>query len=159
MADRVAVMRDGRVIQVGTPQQLYHRPESLFVADFLGEANFLPGRIVSGGGTALAVDTAAGRVVAEGSDEGPDGSEITCCVRPERIELVGDSQTPGQANELAAEVLSSTFLGEIRQYVCGLRNSETTWRVTCLSAAQAPIQAGATVRVRFAAKDVVLLRG
>ena len=47
MADRIAVMNAGRIVQVGTPQELYDRPASRFVADFLGEANFLDGEVVS----------------------------------------------------------------------------------------------------------------
>jgi iron(III) transport system ATP-binding protein len=154
MADRVAVMRDGKVIQVGTPQELYHRPRSLFVADFLGEANFLPGKVATREGQETRVETAAGQVRASAATaDGP----VTCCVRPERIALETDSTPAEGSNAVEAEVVSSTFLGEIRQYVCRLRDTETTWRVTCLSAPEAPIRTGARLSLRFAPGDVVLL--
>jgi iron(III) transport system ATP-binding protein len=154
MADRVAVMRDGKVIQIGTPRELYHNPQSLFVADFLGEANFLPGKVAGRSGQRTRVDTAGGQVLAK---EGPSDGAVTCCVRPERVSLADDSAPGEGVNELAAQVVSSTFLGEIRQYVCRLGDTETTWRVTCLSSAEAPMPVGSRVSLRFAAEDVVLL--
>ena len=50
MADRVAIMKLGRVVQVGTPSDLYHQPASRFVAEFLGETNFVPARVMDGAG-------------------------------------------------------------------------------------------------------------
>ncbi len=83
MADRVAVLDAGRVAQVGTPQDLYERPASRFVADFLGEANFLDGDAGPAAGV-TAIRTAAGNLLAaQGGLAGP----VTCCVRPENVRI------------------------------------------------------------------------
>jgi iron(III) transport system ATP-binding protein len=158
MADRVAVMRDGKVMQVGTPRELYHRPRSLFVADFLGEANFLPGRVVGQDGQVSQVDTPLGRLRA-GEPPPETGQDVTCCIRPERIELTAQYRPDPSKNVLAAEIVSSTFLGEIRQYVCRLGDTETTWRVTCLSVGGEGFESGQKVRLVFGGGDVVLLPG
>jgi iron(III) transport system ATP-binding protein len=154
MADRVAVMRDGQVIQVGTPQQLYHRPKSLFVADFLGEANLLAGQVAGKQGDLVEVKTPLGPVCSASSAEG----DVTCCVRPERVSILPASQQEGRSNGLPARVESATFLGEIRQYTCSLGEGGTSWRVTCLSAAEAEFAAGQNVCLHFDPRDVVLLK-
>jgi spermidine/putrescine transport system ATP-binding protein len=95
MSDRIGVMNRGRVLQVGTPREVYTAPQSRFVADFIGETNFLTGRrtdrrIVLDGG---------GEVAAEGTGEGP----VTLAVRPEHVRL-GDGGLP-------ATVVSSMYFG------------------------------------------------
>src|SRR5712692_6178658 len=62
LSDRVAVMRDGRVLQVGAPKELYERPRTRFVADFVGTNNLVPGRVSERAGGLLVVDTALGRL-------------------------------------------------------------------------------------------------
>ena len=157
MADRIAVMNAGKIVQVGTPEELYDRPGSFFVADFLGEANFLPGRFASGGSPAQ-VATAAGTVAAESIGFAPaDGAEVTCCVRPERLELLAADAPAGQGrNALPATVKRHTFLGEIRQYLCELADG-TQWRSTRLTAGETPHEVGASVQVAFAPAAVVVL--
>jgi len=79
MADRMAVMRDGRILQTGAPEAIYHRPETLFVATFLGEVNRLPGIVRHG-----TVRTVLGEVSAGGL---PEGSVAAVVLRPERVRV------------------------------------------------------------------------
>jgi putative spermidine/putrescine transport system ATP-binding protein len=101
VSDRMAIMHDGKVQQVGTPEALYERPANLFVADFLGKMNFFPGqlqgttRFVTDKGAALAVDGAT-----------PGATRVG--VRPERIVLVPQ---PTGGNALAGIVESAVYLG------------------------------------------------
>ncbi len=74
MADRVAIMRDGKVIQVGTPRELYRRPRSRFVAEFLGEADFLEATVTAIEEKTLHLDTPAGRLAAMVTDAPPPRS-------------------------------------------------------------------------------------
>ena len=60
VADRIAVLNAGRLVQVGTPGELYHKPNNSFVADFIGQTNLLPGRVVSRNGKGVRVETPAG---------------------------------------------------------------------------------------------------
>ncbi|HEY8125834.1 MAG TPA: ABC transporter ATP-binding protein [Methylocystis sp.] len=89
LADRVAVMRAGRVEQVAGPMEIYDRPATRFVADFVGETNFVEGRLDRKGAAALI--TEFGRVPC---DPGrlPDGAQATLSVRPERIEVAREGE-------------------------------------------------------------------
>ena len=101
MSDRMAIMQDGIVRQVGTPDDLYERPESLFVADFLGKMNFFSGRLIRPG----QVETEAGPLLAVSSEK---ISATRVGVRPERIAL---STVAGNGNAVPVIVEAIAFLG------------------------------------------------
>src|SRR5207249_2023784 len=110
VSDRIAVMNQGRVVQEGTAQDLYHRPASQFVAQFVGRVNLLPGRIldiVDGTGRIAALGS---MIVAQSIPAGSAvGDAVRLIVRPEAIEVVRDR---GGSEALLATVLSHAFLGE-----------------------------------------------
>ena len=87
MGDRIAVMRSGRVVQVGTPAAIYERPVNSFVAAFIGEANFLAGTVVAVGQKTVTVETPAGRLEGAADRILNPGEPVTCCLRPELIRL------------------------------------------------------------------------
>jgi iron(III) transport system ATP-binding protein len=160
MADRIAVMDVGRVVQVGRPGEVYDHPASRFVADFLGEANFLPGRVSAG--APRRVQTPVG--VLPGSDAGdaPPGTAVTCCVRPERVAIAAAAAAAPPAvgdalAEIAATVESSLYLGETRQYVCRLAEG-SAWKVFALAGAAGRFEPGDKVVLRFVPGDMALLR-
>ncbi|WP_342640439.1 ABC transporter ATP-binding protein [Rhodoligotrophos ferricapiens] len=89
MSDRICLMREGRIEQIGTPDELYFRPRSLFTADFLGESNLLPGRLIGRNGTYGEVELDGG-CRAEGtlSDKGlSPGDSVRLMIRPEALRL------------------------------------------------------------------------
>ncbi len=88
MSDRIAVMSQGKVLQVGTPIQIYERPTHRFVANFIGETNFLDGRVVQTNGNRCTVQVADG-VTISGSTYQPvaTGDQVTVSVRPEKIRI------------------------------------------------------------------------
>ena len=165
MADRMAVMNDGKVVQIGRPEEVYNRPATRFVADFLGEANFVPGKIAAPAPQSSAAPAAAGvrvetpvgnLLAADPARQGP-GSDVLCCVRPERIELSDKpAQAGGDVASLQATVAESIYLGEMRQYLCDLPGRQR-WKISVLAGAEKPIPAGTTVTLRIAAKDVAIL--
>ncbi|MGO4831783.1 ABC transporter ATP-binding protein, partial [Rhizobiaceae sp. 2RAB30] len=83
MADRVAVLKDGRLLQVGTPHAIYEHPADRFVADFIGVMNFIPGTVVAGGVTAEGGRLLGGRLPAALAV----GSRAVAAIRPERVLL------------------------------------------------------------------------
>ena len=111
MSDRVAVMNLGLLEQVGTPEDIYHRPASVFVADFVGAANRFRGRIEGGGpaGYAVAVDGVGTRTV-PGPDGLASGAEVIVVVRPENMRIGPATDDGG----LAATVIDAAFLGAAR---------------------------------------------
>ena len=155
MADRIAVMNDGKIVQTGAPEALYNRPATRFVADFLGEANFLDGTVAEPGPPAR-IDTPSGTLLTAKVQDVATGGEVTCCVRPERIQLLPGPDGDAPAGSLRATVESTTYLGDIRQFVCRLAAGEA-WRVSMLAGrGQVPTQ-GQDVTLRIAPQDVVVL--
>ncbi|MGE5059911.1 MAG: ABC transporter ATP-binding protein [Betaproteobacteria bacterium] len=110
LADRVAVMSKGKVLQCAAPRDLYDTPLSREVCEFLGATNLLDGMICNGG----QIETELGQITCAVTD--PALKNVSVAIRPEEIQLLPAST--GSENEFPAEVLSSTFLGELT--VCEL---------------------------------------
>jgi spermidine/putrescine transport system ATP-binding protein len=117
LSDRIAIMDHGRVEQLGTPEELYDAPRTLFVAGFIGTSNLLAGRIESvDGGTAL-VRLDMGETVLAAAGTATAGDEVDVAIRPEAIRLEAvhgeDAASSPQAHTttLDAEVLQSAYLG------------------------------------------------
>jgi spermidine/putrescine transport system ATP-binding protein len=113
MSDRIVLMRQGRIAQVGTPRDLYDRPASRYVADFIGETNLLAGVVVESG--AGRVTLRVGETTLRGiSDQVPApavGSEAWLTVRPESIDLA-DGATPGSGrNVVSGTVRDAVYAG------------------------------------------------
>jgi spermidine/putrescine transport system ATP-binding protein len=96
-SDRVAVMNAGRIEQVDTPDRLYGRPASAFVARFVGEQNVLAGRVTEPSGDRVAVETAIGRLVATARGRLAPGDAVEVMIRPERLLLDHDRADRGLA--------------------------------------------------------------
>ena len=121
ISDRMAVMNDGEIRQVGTPREIYRRPRDAFVADFIGNANLLSGSVSSTAADGCTVDLDAGPAVtlrddSAGRDSVASGDRVTLLFRPERFRVhpVGASVTA--ANTIDATVEESTFLGSRMDY-------------------------------------------
>jgi len=97
LADRVAILHRGRIVQQGTPQEVYRRPASAWVARFLGLANLVPGRVISR--RPLEVVSPLGRLALPGEAPEGDGEEVTLLVRPEAARLAGDAAPDGPVVE------------------------------------------------------------
>jgi putative spermidine/putrescine transport system ATP-binding protein len=93
MSDRIAVLRDGQLVQQGTPAELYTQPRTRFVADFLGASNFLAGRVSESMKSGFAYTCGSQRFVHQGAP-GRLGAEVVLTLRPEKIELVRDRERP-----------------------------------------------------------------
>jgi spermidine/putrescine transport system ATP-binding protein len=108
MSDRIAVMNEGVVEQIGTPEEIYNRPESLFVAGFIGSANLLPGHVRDTTSTGCVVELLTGqRVAATGTH--PIGSKVSVMLRPERLHPVAEQ--PADGFGLRGTVTSVIFQG------------------------------------------------
>jgi ABC-type Fe3+/spermidine/putrescine transport system ATPase subunit len=115
MSDRIVVMFDGAVQQFGTPAEVYGRPASRRVADFVGLSNFIPGRVVAHeAGARMVLDTALGPMHCAGAETAPEGDQALIIVRPESISL--SLQSPDVPNRFPAEVRERHFLGHATDY-------------------------------------------
>ncbi len=113
MADRMAVMDAGRVVQVGTPQEVYRRPNCSYVAAFIGETNLLKGTVSGSGAGTLTVETEVGALTGHGTT--PDwvpstGGAAVVSVRPEAMKVVD------AGGSLRGRIVETVYLGDVIQY-------------------------------------------
>jgi len=116
IADRVAIMDAGRIIQIGTPREIYDTPDSLYVANFVGTVNRLVGTVASTGAAGAVVSTAVGDVVADPAGVPAElraGQKAWVVVRPEAL-VIGDAAT-GLRNTWTGHVEKGTFTGASEQ--------------------------------------------
>ena len=123
MADTVAVMNAGRIEQLGAPAALYERPDTTFVANFLGQSNLLPARRTGRDGDHAVVDC-GGQALAVPADRLPadDGQGLLVGVRPEKIHLRADGEPagPGENRLTGGVVVDASFSGVSTQYLVRL---------------------------------------
>ena len=113
LSDRVAVMRDGHVLQVGVPRELYERPRTRFVADFVGTNNLVVGTARAREGEVLLVETALGPIRASPAGAVGPGQGCVLAIRPENV-TVGNSGT--SSNRLAGRITLASYLGNTLRY-------------------------------------------
>lgn len=144
MSDRIAVMHEGQLLQVGTPEELYERPTSRFVADFIGETNLLDGRVADASGVVLA----NGDRLDVASDL-PPGTEVCLSLRPETLR-VSPSSTPVPTSDgvrfLDGTIADLTYLGRDLLYRVSVDWMELTVRSATAAERLAP---GDPVRVEW----------
>jgi putrescine transport system ATP-binding protein len=114
LADRVAVMDRGRLMQVAPPAEIYEQPNSRWVADFIGEVNLFEGRLGDDG--ASIEDTAAGRLRTAGKVDAEPGAPVWAAVRPEKIAMARQPPASSGDNCLAATVVDIGYLGDMSVY-------------------------------------------
>ena len=151
MADRIVVMNAGRIEQIGTPEEVYDRPVSRFVASFIGGSNVIDAKHLSGNRVEVAGQPLA---VGQGDFAGP-GRDMSICIKTHDLELSADGAGGGRANSLPGVVRGQAYLGSHRDYIVGLVEStpEGTPGQDLLVAAPPAfnVPVGSKVRVHFAA--------
>jgi spermidine/putrescine transport system ATP-binding protein len=150
MSDRLAVMSQGKIEQLGSPEDVYERPSTAFVASFLGASNLIAGDVIDRGGPGYArVSLAGAGEVLVGADRLPEGREhVRIGVRPEKLSLE-PVNAPEQAgvNSVTGRVTLASYLGVSHQYaVEGPGGSTVTVYVQNLGASHPPVL-GETVRL------------
>jgi iron(III) transport system ATP-binding protein len=116
ISDRMAILESGKIAQIGRPEEVYRRPRSRVIADFIGETNFIPGQIVSLNGTNSLVETAIGRfegVISDPEWKPRPGEPATLSIRPESWAITAESRG---TNSAEGQIGESIYLGEVAQY-------------------------------------------
>jgi spermidine/putrescine transport system ATP-binding protein len=112
LSDRIAVMNEGRVLQEGTPEEIYERPRSRFVADFIGQTNFFEGVVEEAGPEGTVVRVQGGlKLRCAPANVGP-GDLVSVALRPEKIRPASGAE----GNRVAGTLVRLTYLGDILQY-------------------------------------------
>ncbi|MDP1546517.1 MAG: ABC transporter ATP-binding protein [Anaerolineales bacterium] len=114
MSDRIAVMSKGLALQIGVPEEIYERPANKFVADFIGETNFLDGVVKRQNGNVVEVDLpGSGVVFVESSRKFTNGQQVAVAVRPEKLTLNSEIK---DGNNLKGRVEEVIYIGTDTQY-------------------------------------------
>jgi iron(III) transport system ATP-binding protein len=113
LSHEIAVMNEGRVVQIGTPRQIYEQPRDQFVADFVGSTNFIAGTVSALRDARCVVSSAVGELTAQAGEGVSKGCTVTVSVRPEDIELSeGEPVAAGDDNVFKGTVSGKEFLGD-----------------------------------------------
>jgi spermidine/putrescine ABC transporter ATP-binding subunit len=157
MATRIGVMQDGRLRQVGTPAEVYERPASRFVAEFLGAANILPARVRGRGGQGTALEVLG--LAVRAASPPPAGDAVLLAIRPERLRILADGAAATAENRLGGIVTDSAYAGDALLLTVRLSDG-TPMRVTAplgegLAAALLP--RGTAVTLAWPSEACILL--
>ena len=114
LSDRIAVMNEGRILQEGTPHEIYERPRTRFVADFIGQTNFFEGQVEEDGDSVVVRDQTGIRIRCAPVNFASRGANVAVSVRPEKITPLNGSAP--DANVFEGTFLRRTYLGDLVQY-------------------------------------------
>jgi iron(III) transport system ATP-binding protein len=158
ISDRIAVMHDGRIAQVGAPRTIYDRPASEFVANFIGRTNLLRGTLTADADaeSIASVATPVGNLWCFFTEAMQRGKQISLVIRPEHISTnkADDAHPPGATlNRLAGRVKRETYLGEIVEYVVVVSGGEILVRTPLAG----QLEGGDDVALSFSAERTIAL--
>lgn len=162
LADRIAVMDRGRIVQVATPGEIYEQPRTRFVAEFVGDVNIVEGDVLGRAAEGWRVATplsAAPLVVDDPGEELSPGQRVAVAVRPEKMALHRDAPGEGTPNVLAGAVWDIGYLGDWTIYRVRIGDGPI-WRVSRANATrfvESPTGWEERVHLTFAPAAAVIL--
>ncbi len=157
LSDRIVVMSNGKIEQVGTPVEIYERPATSFVADFIGSSNLLSGEIVDNAMDRTSVRTQSGILLQTSPPiAGASGSQVTAMIRPENIQIVTENSGDCD-NPLSGTIEEKTFLGQDLHLKLRINEAQTLTVVLGGRAARA-YSVGDRLNVSVARSHVYLIR-
>ena len=126
MSNRIAVMNKGRILQVGTPREVYEKPANRFVASFIGESNFFQGKIEESTLKSVSLRLWNDQVVSFSPEEKlyKKDADTTLMIRPEKLRLASQKPTDGDEIALPGNVVEAVYAGDSTQYMVNLKNGE-----------------------------------
>jgi spermidine/putrescine ABC transporter ATP-binding subunit len=160
LSTRIAVMSKGKVVQVGTPKEIYESPKTQEVADFVGTSNFFKGQVVEPTGDRLHVRTEEGFILKGPKQEGFSvnaGWNIFLNIRPESIRISYPDEASAEGNRIEGIVRASAYLGLLVQYEVEVARDKKVKVNVVNPRKKALFQEGEKVVVLFSPEDVVLI--
>lgn len=158
IADRMAILDNGHLAQIGPPEEIYRNPNSSLVASFIGETNFIPGTIEKNDGDYVRVKTGLGNFKGRlsGFKDNPEsGAKVILSIRPECLSL---SEKGADFNAIPGSLVESVYLGEIAQYSLKTADSATKHiRISELNPRRVVRDSGQKFFATTSPDDVVIL--
>ena len=154
MCDRIAIMNEGKIEQIGTAEEIYERPQTRFIADFIGDTNFLDGQVCVHEENASTIE--ANGLVFHAKDEGrfEVGETVALCIRPERI-MLGESAS-GCDTLHPAHIINLIYSGPMRRCIVELSNS-VRLKADLDAKTTADFRVGDETQIGWLVKDAALL--
>lgn len=112
LSSRIAIMSEGKIVQLGTPREIYGKPSSQYVADFLGGANFLEGVVTEILGGKTLIETGIGKVLVVDPKKFTKGEKVVLCLRPEHMRIITGMPTERTENCFDAKLVAIAYLGD-----------------------------------------------
>jgi ABC-type Fe3+/spermidine/putrescine transport system ATPase subunit len=158
MSDRIAILNQGRVHQVGAPGEVYARPASPFVGRFLGEANLIAGIVEAEHGDIVRLLLASGDELQAPRGGTVDGRAMLF-IRPERVEITVETGAAAdhRVNALSGRIRRCSFLGNILRYLVDVDGAEAITVDLQNAVGVAPLPVGASVILRWPVADSLIL--
>jgi len=156
ISDQVAVMRNGRIAQCGSPADIYMRPESAFVAEFVGASNMMQGRVTQHDGNNMIIETGSGLRLSAARIT--DAIDVTVMMRPESIHMeVTERTCPNELDQAYGTIARVVYRGTVIEYSILLPSSHTLDCLRPSSPGCLDIGVGTMVKLTWAAKNARVL--
>jgi len=153
MSDRVAVMHEGRLMQIGEPEALYAQPRCLFVAQFVGQSNRLEGEVLATNETHSVFQSVGLKPIhIPRVSQGMTGNRAVMILRPEQLTLSREHECGPAENSLGVEIDEAFYLGEEMQYVVTAPNLSWTVRMAPQHDRNARFRPGEKAFIRWKAQ-------
>jgi spermidine/putrescine transport system ATP-binding protein len=156
MSDRVAVMNQGVIEQIGTTDEIYSAPASPFVATFVGEQNVLAGKVVAADQRSAQLETALGRLKGINRHGLSAGDDAILLVRPERVQVIRGKRTKGPENSFDAQIERRDLEGPFVNLYARAGAQQVQLHLT--NDASLAVETGMTSKIGFSAADAVVMR-
>jgi spermidine/putrescine transport system ATP-binding protein len=152
VADRIVMMNAGSISQIGTPEEIYHRPRSRYVADFVGNTNVLPARVLREGGKVRfqVSDELVFDAAKVSGDVPQQAATVDLMIRPEYVEIAFDGK-----DTVAGRINEVEFIGQVTALSIALGKTEL--RAIALSRPNVHLKSGGECRVRIIDENVLVL--
>jgi spermidine/putrescine ABC transporter ATP-binding subunit len=155
LSDRIVVMSNGRIEQIGRPSEIYERPANTFVADFIGSSNLIDAAVVQADASATVIRTDHGLTLRAGPTTRAIGDRVVAMVRPERVRVIAEGESAHE-NRLNARVQEATYLGQDFHLHLDVEGKQSLAVVTRGAAAHG-LAPGDNVAVTVDAADILVL--
>jgi iron(III) transport system ATP-binding protein len=157
ISDRIAVMHEGRIVQIGPPRDIYDRPQSEFVASFIGKINLIAGKSIAAIdiGEIGAVETALGTLHCSFPRKAATGQAVAVIIRPENLRVAFDTSAwYGESNALTGRLVEEVYLGELIELVLKAADGS---ELLVRSGPMARLEPGAELNLRFSPANTLAL--
>jgi putative spermidine/putrescine transport system ATP-binding protein len=155
MSDRICLLNEGAIAQIGTPTELYFAPKSLFAADFLGSANMLKGKVTARDGETLRVALGTGEITGRSDASLGIADDVVVVIRPEAVSLLGEGREAD--NVVEARIEQRTMIGPLTRLEARLADDVKLASLALTTPELGTVDQGATVRLGWKADSAIVL--